>query len=790
MVTSSEYDKAVEQVKRLERAIAHTPKKSIEFDDLNRQLNSAQRLLKDSIIANGPSESAAKDKNDVEMTDKNEENDVEMQEQEEKTSKRKPTKATQKTLSDTFFIKKARKEQKESKPTSISSAFKLPPDKTISEISPSFNPEDFPPLPQSTTAKTVLQKQTNQKPIDLTDSKESSLIKASKAKTLNSTFFKPPNTEKSFTVSNQSSKPIQNKSDQKDTPLSYKSTAMKSVQYNQFTHRFNMSIPGFQRQGESKFKGIHSVITALAFQLHAVDSSARILPWDSSNDNSHPSLAHGTVSHIVPNQSPAYINTKIRSCFITDKTHYRQGFRITTKFDIEEFMNTWNQTKREIDSMYGISQAETQFHHRFALVGICSGSSQKKDNTMLLDKLREMTQLQTLDGSWQSILVGDLTKALWDEASEHAGNELKMHGRYKINIKARKFDWAPTGLALYAPSEFEAKKVREILMSKYGKNVSAGVFPQWPDGSRMKFLPLSNANLSTASADKVATRIRFHSYLKAKEHTLDMPEVNPWETMPGCEQSLGEYLHSLTDDKGLPIFRHVVKKWTPDPHKKQWAITCYGTKKGLASSKLYNLVHDIRELYGEEASHFVAPGTATAKEYSGSEPSDVEKFYNDTTAEEDNEFVLEPGYQDLFAQNEMKEMGIMDGDSTLNLSDTGPNAHTDAVNEVTQETGQSPDSSLESESVGTNTTRSVHFDDSVASGTPMTSEELIASTIRKYGITDTRYQELFLQYEILYQQVTQHHNKASNIVKVFLRLLKSLKIQLKLPEGERLGREP
>ena len=107
MLTSSEYDKAVEQVKRLERVIAHTPKKSIKFDDLNRQLNSAQRLLKDSIIANGPSESAAKDKNDVEMTDKNEEDDVEMQEQEEKTSKRKTTKGMQKTLSDTFFMKKA-----------------------------------------------------------------------------------------------------------------------------------------------------------------------------------------------------------------------------------------------------------------------------------------------------------------------------------------------------------------------------------------------------------------------------------------------------------------------------------------------------------------------------------------------------------------------------------------------------------------------------------------------------------------------------------------------------------
>ena len=133
-----------------------------------------------------------------------------------------------------------------------------------------------------------------------------------------------------------------------------------------------------------------------------------------------------------------------------------------------------------------------------------------------------MTNLHTLDGSWQSTMVRDLTKYLWEEASKRADDEVRVASRQRVNVKWRKFDWAPTGLVLYAPAEVEAKKIKAILVPKYSKNVTAGVFPQWPDGSRMKFLSLSNASLSRVNADKVAKWIRFHSYLKAKEHTLDI----------------------------------------------------------------------------------------------------------------------------------------------------------------------------------------------------------------------------------------------------------------------------
>ena len=68
-------------------------------------------------------------------------------------------------------------------------------------------------------------------------------------------------------------------------------------------------------------------------------------------------------------------------------------------------------------------------------------------------------------------MVGDLTNYLWEEASKRADDEVRVASRQRVNVKSRKFDWAPTGLALYAPTEVEAKKIRAILVPKYSKNI-------------------------------------------------------------------------------------------------------------------------------------------------------------------------------------------------------------------------------------------------------------------------------------------------------------------------------
>ena len=94
--------------------------------------------------------------------------------------------------------------------------------------------------------------------------------------------------------------------------MNYKATASKAIKHNKHTHRLNLSAPGFQKQGDTRQNGVHSVLKALAFQLNVVDSKARILPWQSTYDTSHPALGHGTVSHITSNQSNDYIRSRTR----------------------------------------------------------------------------------------------------------------------------------------------------------------------------------------------------------------------------------------------------------------------------------------------------------------------------------------------------------------------------------------------------------------------------------------------------------------------------------------------
>ena len=172
--------------------------------------------------------------------------------------------------------------------------------------------------------------------------------------------------------------------------------------------------------------------------------------------------------------------------------------------------------------------------------------------------------------------------------------------------------------------------------------------------------------------------------------------------------------------------------------------------------------------------------------------SDIDDYYEKMTEEETQEFILEPGYQELFMKNEMESMNIMDADSTLMLSEasdtmtiglsTNTPSKPDEIHDGDEQI--SPDSSLESTSVGTNTTRSVHFDTSITSADDLTPEDIIRKTIQKYHIDSVRYEELKLKYASLYEEVVQRHNKSTNIVKVFLKMLRTLRIQIRSAEAE------
>ena len=756
------YEDAEKRVRVLERTIARTSRTSVEYKDLDINLKEAQRELKAQLIAHA--------KMNPQKTTNDEDAIMIYDEEQDPSNEPNKRKQQKQLITDKFFqpktsIKKPRMSSSHPKDNvtspPITSAIKSNKNKSQTKPQPKSH-QSTSPIKNPQTSLSAASKSTHKNPTSAT--KDDNISESH-----------PPTTSTSQTQ-----------------PMSYKSAATKQRTYNKHTIRVSLSIPGFQKPGDSKENGILSVVRKLALDLQSVDPSAELLPWNATLDKSYPFIKNEDTSRLSPKQSVPYLKTNIRQCFVANRTHYRQGARITTKYDLDTFLNIWNSAKREIDGMFGISTSETQFHHQHALIGVCVGSSQKKDNTLLLEKLRTITELPTLDGSWQSVMVGDQTKTLWQEAEDRANDEYtsKRNDQPRVNVRSRRFDWAPTGLSLYAPTEVEAKKARAILFSKYGKNVADGVFPQWPDGSRMKFLPLSNKNLSRKSAEKVATRVRFHSYLKAKEDTVDIPDVDPWENIPNSKTCLGIHLHSLVDDKGLPIFRHITKKWTPQPDSKEWQVTCFGSKTRLAQSKIDSLAEDLRSLYGDEAAMFVSISPLRPSREAA---SDIDDYYEKMTEEETQEFILEPGYQELFMKNEMESMNIMDADSTLMLSEasdtmtiglsTNTPSKPDEIHDGDEQI--SPDSSLESTSVGTNTTRSVHFDTSITSADDLTPEDIIRKTIQKYHIDSVRYEELKLKYASLYEEVVQRHNKSTNIVKVFLKMLRTLRIQIRSAEAER-----
>ena len=111
-----------------------------------------------------------------------------------------------------------------------------------------------------------------------------------------------------------------------------------------------------------------------------------------------------------------------------------------------------------------------------------------------------------LDLLWQLVSVGRHTKKLWQQANEHATKEVQTSCQFNVNFNSRKFAWGPHALSIYTPTEVQAKKTRKYFFNKYGKTTE-GNFPEWPDGSKMKFLPLHSARISSHGRGRELLRI-------------------------------------------------------------------------------------------------------------------------------------------------------------------------------------------------------------------------------------------------------------------------------------------
>ena len=526
--------------------------------------------------------------------------------------------------------------------------------------------------------------------------------------------------------------PPSNNSNPPPTSLSYAAAATApspSVSKNPHQLRFRFNVPGFLPKGSTRVDGCREVLSRILKTLHNTDATAAILPWNQNHDAKLPPIPPNPSTLIPKTNCLEYISSPNKSTYLQNKEQaFRQGIRISSNLPLRVFIDTWNIARKTTPGSYVLSPAETQTHFSASLVGFCQGSTEKKDFSILRRELPKLTGIAHLDLSWQTISLGRHNRELWNEANETATRILDS-AEPTSQWKQKKFAHSPRALAIFAPTSAEASTARRILYQTYGKS-DTGQFPQWPDGSRMKFLPLDDGFLPSNIADRILPRLRWHIFAKANEIAVPLPELDPWKEIGDSGESIGSFLHGVTTPKGTPIFRHITHRWTPHPEETQWNITASAHMDDVAHQYISNLSKHLRTKFGDEAlsafCDFGAP-TGTSKPQ-----SDLGQYYESLNDDLVQENLLEPGFATVIFDHDMKKFGGIDSDSTFGQPSSAP---------PYSDTTTIP--SMDSPSVSTHASKSVQFDEVGAQQSLKERDnDKVASILKQFKTTSDQFQSL------------------------------------------------
>ena len=208
-------------------------------------------------------------------------------------------------------------------------------------------------------------------------------------------------------------------------------------------------------------------------------------------------------------------------------------------------------------------------------------------------------------------------------------------------------------------------------MEKYGKQTKEKAWPQLPDGSRMKFIPLLNEMVrNTKVKNQLSKRIHWHITAKALEEVMDLPLVDIFDNKEYFKGKSLLYIlqGEMSKEKhGATIFRHVVRKWSNDPERKEFQITAHYHMRSEANRFLKNIKQYLSDNYGEISLQHLGQKQRKHEIYEEIvTDNDAINYILGMDNEDNNEGILEEGFKLVLEKNH--EVCPTD-DSTIHVSD-------------------------------------------------------------------------------------------------------------------------
>jgi hypothetical protein len=483
---------------------------------------------------------------------------------------------------------------------------------------------------------------------------------------------------KTMEKKNQTEQPKKDTTSKPMSSLKKYSEAAK-IKTNKNFIRVNFSFKVFQNNS-SEWRRVAKIILD---QANEIDTEAKIVSWHEGEEiTATPITAEMLENTRVRNDEIArYFDRK--GNLIPGSTYFQAGVKITTNADIRTFINKWNQRKNarraEGKDTINIVRSAMQHSARAYVVGIAVGSGEGQDFDELNDRLQDSTGIQGIEISYQNIYQAGITNEFWDIANKQA----KKTG-YEQNSReflSCKYAWAPSALVIYVPDSDKVTQARKTLIEKYGK-LEDGKSPMWPDGTRMRFLPIKGTPLKSEKPKQVIRkRIAYHIWMKAHEKTIPVPFTNihePSECFEG--KSLAEKLLELTSsaNKDIHLIRHFKYQWSSDPTEQRWAISVHKGVYNEVISLLQNLQRNMIDEFGSEVlKYFNQQQTHDYGRPRQSMIDDDEDNWFEEDEEDKEKDVLEEGFELFLAPSD---------DHSVASWGTGNTKYTELLQRTTQTT--------------------------------------------------------------------------------------------------------
>ena len=348
----------------------------------------------------------------------------------------------------------------------------------------------------------------------------------------------------------------------------------------------------------------------------AIDEKFVINAWNP--DNKIPTLTKENDVNQIYLHMIRYTDIPPRSKIMIAGVCWFWGFYISCDTSMKRFLHYWEEQRpkradeKRISIYQAVKPAPLQTPKWFE-AGWILGSTRLQYIDTLVSKLQEESPAETIGLHWGNIVYPG-SKVHWS----HAKDTFRRNRNYQ-----EKMDLSPMAFIVMVSKRSDVRPTMNYMYEKYGRLEANGMWPRFPDGSRMRYTPNYNNVKGIKGKKMFEVRVRLQIQMNWSKQLMDTQIRDPGEKLDCLNnKTIGEAILACECNVGNqtePHFRHFSHKWSQNPDARMWEICIHPHRyrEAAAFHSTTMRTHLIDEYGAEVVSAFIDQDSHTYADAAG-----------------------------------------------------------------------------------------------------------------------------------------------------------------------------